>query len=345
MSETRPARWFALTLAASLLAGPLARIGASEYEQKHGPAILRIEGENLQEGRVEIGLSGRLGVTLTVEGPATLEVEKPALVTQSKNWQVRNVGEPEKVSLSDGRLRWRLAASLEPEAKDGLPLQNKPLDLPLQIAPLRYRLEVGTGEWQEAKWKEVTVRVTTTVLRADPSEARDITGPEPIPDAKSPWVPVLRWSGVALVALALVLGALELRRRFAPRIPELPPHEWAVRELARLEGMGLPSHGQAERFHTLASDTIRRYLELRFHLRAPRQTTAEFLDAMRQSPQLEADQRILLREFLERCDLAKFARAEYSVEECRATADMARAFVEQTKPAPPPIPAAQPERA
>ncbi|HMF12209.1 MAG TPA: hypothetical protein VKE94_07880, partial [Gemmataceae bacterium] len=86
----------------------------------------------------------------------------------------------------------------------------------------------------------------------------------------------------------------------------------------------------------LVSDTIRRYLELRFRLRAPRQTTAEFLEAMRQSPNLNADQRTLLRDFLERCDLAKFARAEYSVEECKATAAMARSFVDQTKPAPPP---------
>jgi hypothetical protein len=311
-------------------------IAAGQTEQKQGPAVLSIEGDKMVDGRVEVRLSSFVSVILSVEGPATLEVEpEKGAVTQSKFWQVRNAGDPETVGLPDNRIRWQRTYTVEPMNKG---------DLPLQVAPLRYRPQAGKGDWQSVSWKETTVHVTTTVPRADPSEARDITGPEQIPEANSPWIPVLRWSGVALVALALVLGALELRRRLAPRTPELPPHEWAVRELARLEGMGLPSHGQAERFHTLASDTIRRYLELRFHLRAPRQTTAEFLDAMRQSPQLEANQRVLLREFLERCDLAKFARAEYSVEECRATADMARTFVEQTKPAPPPVAAAQTER-
>src|SRR5262249_36005948 len=119
----------------------------------------------------------------------------------------------------------------------------------------------------------------------------------------------------------------------------------AIRELSRLESMGLPQHGQAERFHTLLSDTVRRYLELRFQLRAPRQTTAEFLDAMRNSPQLDSGQRNLLRDFLERCDLAKFARAEYSTDECRNTADMARLFVDQTKPAPVPAADASAQRA
>jgi len=336
MSEARRRAWFWLVLIAGLFVGPSEAIVASQYEQVHGPALLRVEAENSPDGRIEIRLADRLGVILAVEGPASLAVKEPVVLTTSKHWQVHQLGEPEIEKLRDGRIRWRLSASLEPEAADGLPLQGKPLHLPLQIAPLRYRLDPSKEEWQEAKWKEVTVSVTTTVNKADVSELRDITGPEQLPEAKSPWIPVLNWSGIALVALAILLGLLELKRRLSSPKPELAPHEWAVQELERLEGMGLPEHGQAERFHTLVSDTIRRYLELRFRLRAPRQTTAEFLEAMRQSPNLNADQRTLLRDFLERCDLAKFARAEYSVEECKATAAMARCFVDQTKPAPPP---------
>jgi hypothetical protein len=272
-----------------------------------------------------------LTVTLSVEGALTTEVEwaKPESLTQSKFWTVRSAEEPVTSNLPDNKVRWHRTYILDPQNKG---------DPPLQIAPLRYRLQSGKGEWQTATWKEVLIRVTTTVQQVDPSQLRDITGPEPMPEVKSPWIGVLRWSGAALVALAAVLMYLEWRRRHAKATPALPPHEWAVQELARLESMGLPQHGQAERFHTLASDTIRRYLELRFQLRAPRQTTAEFLEAMREAPQLDAGQRALLRDFLERCDLAKFARAEYSVEECKGTADMARTFVDQTKPTLAPVP-------
>jgi len=322
-------------LAAFVVAGSDQPTAADGHEQKQGPAILRIVGDKMEEGRVEVRLSSLVHVTLTVEGPETLEVEAPAVLTQSKFWKVLRAPQPEKVALPDKRTRWTQQFTLDPENQG---------DLPLQIAPLRHRLEAGKGDWQTAAWKEVPIRVTTTVVRVDPSQLRDITGPEQLPEEKSPWIPVLNWSGIVLVALALLLGAFELKRRLTPPKPELAPHEWAARELDRLDTMSLPQHGQADRFHTLLSDTIRRYLELRFHLRAPRQTTAEFLEAMRQSPNLNADQRNLLREFLERCDLAKFARAEYSVAESHATAAMARTFVEQTKPSPVPAAPATPAR-
>jgi hypothetical protein len=324
MIQISPLRLWAFLLICLGLAMP-AR--AEYYEETQGPAVLRLGGDRLQDGRVEVRLSNFLHVILEVEGPATLQVEKPAVLTQSKFWKVHEASGPEVFDLPDKRVRWRETITLEP-LNQGM--------LPLQIAPLRYRLDAGRSDWQTANWKEATIRVSTSVGRVDPKEARDITGPEAIAEAKSPWTAVLRWSGVALIVLAALLGALEIKRRLAPPKPELAPHEWAAQELDRLERLGLPQHGQAERFHTLVSDTIRRYLELRFRLRAPRQTTAEFLEAMRQAPQLNGDQRGLLRGFLERCDLAKFARAEYSTQECQATADMARTFVEQTKPAPEP---------
>jgi hypothetical protein len=324
MSDARSMKSLAILLAGAFFACP---VRAADYEQKQGPAVLRIEAEKIEDGKIEMRLSDKLRVTLTVEGPGTLEVEKPAVLTPSKSWQVRQLDEPETVALSNGGSSWRQTALIEPDTKG---------ELSLQIAPVRYRPQAGKGEWQTVKWQPVTIHVTTSVVRADPSQARDITPPEDIPEAKSPWKAVLIWTGVAFLVLGAILGALELKRRLSPPRPELAPHEWALRELDRLEALGLPEHGQAERFHTFVSDAIRRYLELRYQLRAPRQTTAEFLEAMRQAPQLSADQRMLLRDFLERCDLAKFARAEYSTAECKATATMARNFVEQTKPTPEP---------
>jgi hypothetical protein len=297
--------------------------------QKQGPATLHVEGDRLEKETLETRLANPLRVRLEVEGPAGLEVEKPANLVASKNWQARDVGDPVMEKLANGGKRWLLSFQVE---------ANNQGDLPLLVAPLRYRLEAGKGDWQSATWKEIPVHVTTTVVGPpDLSQARDITGIEQIPEARPWWTGVMRWVGLAFVVLALILAALEIKRRYVYRAQELAPHEWAERELARLEGLGLPEHGQAERFLTLLSDTVRRYLELRFRLRAPRQTTAEFLDAMRQAPQLTADQRTLLRDFLERCDLAKFARAEFTPEECHTTAGMARTFVEQTRPAPEPV--------
>jgi hypothetical protein len=45
---------------------------------------------------------------------------------------------------------------------------------------------------------------------------------------------------------------------------------------------------------------------------------------------LGAEEKGLLRDYLGRCDLGKFAPVTPSPEECRATAGMARSLIEQT---------------
>lgn len=166
----------------------------------------------------------------------------------------------------------------------------------------------------------------------DLSRLRGITGIEEVPAAPlAPRWPY--WLALSLVISTglVVAGWKVARRRGRAAAPPLPPDLWALAELDRLEAMKLPEAGAVERFHTLLSDVVRSYLERRFDMRAPRQTTIEFLETMRQSPQLTATQQELLRAFLSRCDLAKFARAMPSAEECGATAAMARRFVEQTR--------------
>jgi hypothetical protein len=309
-------------IALGLLAAPAAA-GPDGYEQKQGKAALHLSGGKLENDVPVVALSDHLRLTLSVEGGPNLEVEKLSAVTASKFWEVRRSEEPQTTPLPGGGRRWEQAFILEP-MKNG--------ELVLQVAPLRYREEQGEEAWKTVTWKPVTVRVTTEVASADLKEIRDITGPEPVPPPPSLFG-VLRWVGLGIIGVALLLGGWELRRRFVAPRPEQAPHEWASRELDRIEAMALPQAGHAERFHTLVSDTIRRYIELRFDLHAPRQTTAEFLEATKQSPQLTSAQQGLLRDFLERCDLAKFARAEYSVPECQAALGMARTFVDQTAPA------------
>ena len=111
----------------------------------------------------------------------------------------------------------------------------------------------------------------------------------------------------------------------------LSAHQWALAELDKVEAQRLPEAGQIEQYHTLLSDTVRRYLELRFGLHALRQSTEEFLATVGQASSLSQLQQQLLHDFLQRCDLAKFARAGFSMEECRAVAIMARDIVLQTR--------------
>ncbi len=104
-----------------------------------------------------------------------------------------------------------------------------------------------------------------------------------------------------------------------------------MRELERLRALHLPENGKFERFYTLLANVLRRYLERKFNLPARRRTTAEFLNEVPSIERFSVPQKDFLRTFLAHCDLAKFAGAQTSPEECGKLADEVRAFISATQ--------------
>jgi hypothetical protein len=291
------------------------------FVQVKGQARTTIEGGSVADGTVEVPLSGTLRVTLTLLGGPSLEVAPIKAPVPGDGWVVREpLPAAMKSVLADGQLCWQQTFIIEP---------LKPADVKLSLPPLHYRAAPGDEDWQTVQWDDVAVRVTTEVASADIKDLRDVPPPE-APEGPEPAWPL--WPLGLALALALGLAGLVLwlRCRRPPEAAPPPPHEWAAAELDRVEALDLPAKGEVNRYHTLLSDAVRRYLEMRFQLHAPQQTTGEFLQAVRTAPQLPPAQRDQLRDFLERCDLAKFSGAAPGPEECRATAALARSVVEQT---------------
>jgi hypothetical protein len=118
--------------------------------------------------------------------------------------------------------------------------------------------------------------------------------------------------------------------------PPPPPHERALQALQALLSRHLPEQGDVEPYFVELSEILRRYVEDRFGLRAPEQTTEEFLADLQQTAAgrraIDGAQRDVLREFLGRADLVKFARDEPDVITCVEAADAARTFVVETSP-------------
>ena len=73
------------------------------------------------------------------------------------------------------------------------------------------------------------------------------------------------------------------------------------------------------------------YLENRFSLRAPEQTTEEFLESVTHGDALEVRFVNLLKEFLERSDLVKFAKEQPLPNENEMSLSNAYDFVNGTK--------------
>ncbi len=238
-------------------------------------------------------------LTLTVTGGPLLQVEPPELADPLDAWQAERA---EWCRPDGDRLTWGTTILLR---------QTKPGPAALPDVKVRFRDDPGAA-WEKAEWVDLL------------KTSRDAPPPEFLPPP-SPPLPWLAWAGAAAAAAAVIVVGWGVARRFRRRPQPIPPEQWALRELDRLDEAP-PADPAA--YHTALSDVIRRYLAERHGLPATQRTTAEFLETVRRSGRLPDEQQALLREFLGRCDLAKFAPVGASPEDCRATAGLARALVE-----------------
>ena len=118
------------------------------------------------------------------------------------------------------------------------------------------------------------------------------------------------------------------RSRVQPPAPGRPAHELALEALEELVNLLKPH--ESRRYGIESTSIIRTYIESRFGIRAPMQATEEFLVAASHSNELEPRHRELLKIYLERCDLLKFARSTAAVDELSAIHRSAVDFVTES---------------
>lgn len=153
---------------------------------------------------------------------------------------------------------------------------------------------------------------------------------------RSPWV----WVVPLLLAAACVAGlayAWFRRRRAAPALPAAPrisPDRRALDRLDALAAKGYLESGRHEPYFVELSDIVRHYVEDRFGLHAPEQTTEEFLRAAAKSRLLSDPHQQVTREFLEQSDLVKFARWAPGRDVMERAMEAARRLVLETRLAP-----------
>ena len=142
------------------------------------------------------------------------------------------------------------------------------------------------------------------------------------------------WAMIA--AGVLVLAGIWLWRRARSRRarPLTPAEIQAVQEdaLAELEKLKPLIQAATSRAYAIgASGVVRRYLERRFGIRAPRRSTEEFLHEAQQSEKLDQRHRGHLGKFLAGCDFLKFARGHAEVDELEMLHQAAKTFVSETQ--------------
>ena len=172
----------------------------------------------------------------------------------------------------------------------------------------------------------------TTLTPAASVASPVISSGEDIRDIRQPRVLTTHWFWIVIAAGVIVLIALALALRwwiYHGKYFQMRPHEIALQYLEEARELIDPDHAREYCFEV--SNIIRRYIEERFNIQAPQLTTEEFLHELAASPDaLLASHRVLLGDFLEHCDLAKFAGWYYCRPDLEAMHLSAVEFVRQT---------------
>lgn len=288
-------------------------------QKRHGAVRL-----TLTTDRASLGLAERLRLTLSAEAPSGTELTMPPQTERLGAFTVLRQTASEPATVAPHVQQWRQEYLLEATASGP---QTIP---PLTVA---FRLPDATQEPPPTQIRTDPLAITvTTVLpdQADLTAPKDITPPVAL---LRPGPPLWVWAGIAVLAILGLAGSIwwwfRQQRRQTTRPPR-PAHILALEALRRLRLQDLTTQQRIEEFYMRLSAIVRRYIETRFGLGAPEQTTEEFLAALLTTGGLIAAHRELLSAFLHQCDLVKFARHQPTVDDMQQALASAVAFVEQT---------------
>ena len=291
-----------------------------EQHVVEGDVIVTLAGD-----RRRMGMADQLRLTLSVTAPPDKNVIFPEVFDRLGSFLVNNHFTPEPEMLDPQIREWRQEYLLEVG-------EVGELDVP----PLTVTLS-GEDDTEDAEPLQLTTEPYRVVVTSILPEGADLKKPRDIaPPVELAWrgLPLWAWIVIAAALVLLVLAFLwwqrARRRRLLRGEPSHPAHLLALAALDRLQSDDLIALQRIEEFYVRVSGILRYYIEWRFGLRAPEQTTEEFLDAMLVAGGPIAAHRDLLSAFLAHCDLVKFARHQPAPDDMHNALQRAREFVEQT---------------
>lgn len=234
-----------------------------------------------------------------------------------------------------------LDATLSESNEDSFAPQGRTLHITLTIdalAPGVYEIEpaefVATSaaepDWSYTTTAEPISITVESILNEGDTTLADIKDPiDPPPDYLRIGAYV---AGGVLAAALLAAGIAVIARRRPDVVPEppVPAHVTAINEIDALLAADLIERKRWKAYFGELSGILRRYIEGRFDLHAPTQTTEEFLRDPRMTNMFEAQHDAHVRGLLGQADMVKFAEGAMDAKGARGAAERVRAFVEET---------------
>ncbi|SPD74210.1 conserved exported hypothetical protein [uncultured Desulfobacterium sp.] len=286
---------------------------------ERGPAAV-----SLDVDKKEITIAERLNLSINITVDEDYEVNLPAFGEKLEQFGIVDYHTSQPVLTENNKKRISRSYVLEPF-----------LSGEYTISPMKIKFfKKGDQEDQAHEIETPEVKVTVkSLLPEDMKEVKlnEIKPPVAVPRSYKVWL----WSGaIAVVCIGVAAALIIIMRRRKKDIPTLDakilPHQLAYEELRRLVAEDLPEKGEIKLFYQHISGIIRRYIENRFGIHAPEQTTEEFLAGLESDRSFPSQHKALLNTFLRHCDLVKFAEYQPQAEDIQMTFDSCKAFIEGT---------------
>lgn len=270
----------------------------------------------------KIDLARDFDLTMSVTYPAEVKVSLPDMTSLRGRFQGFSVADGfqrEAVKLPDGRMsreyRWRLVP--EPAAEK------------YRLAPFAVEVRPVIGAEKDVR-SFPTSPIVFPVISLEENVAGDVEiSPKPYWIAPTSRM-ILNWILLAIGAVLVVIGCVFLGKKLhrAAQLHRMSPSERAFVELDELLGRKLTEKGMFKDFYIELTHVVRRYIERSHGIRAPEQTTEEFLAAAKTHPRFTPEVIRNLAAFLKSADLVKFAGMESSSSVADEAVRTARGYIE-----------------
>lgn len=181
-----------------------------------------------------------------------------------------------------------------------------------------------------------SLNITVQLVEVDTAaEIKDIKALWTIPFQWRDYIPHMLIGFAILVAIVVFLYFYMRRRKGLPLFPakmiaQLPPDEEALQMLEKIKREKIWRAGLIKDYYTHLTDTLRHYLERRFHVQALEQTSSETIESLH-SIDINEEARQGLERILKTADMVKFAKGNPIPTENEHCLDLAFTFVNLTK--------------
>jgi hypothetical protein len=284
---------------------------------ERGPITVRLDID-----KKELTIADRLNLTLTALVDEDYDVTLPGFGEKLEQFGIVDYHTSQPELTENNRTRISRSYVLEPFLSGEYTIPAMKISFQKKNSPDSALHEIET--------EALTVNVTSLLPENfEKLTLHDIKPPRNLPRSTTLWV----WAGGLLLFFLAsgIAGFIIIRKRNLAgdqaMVQKISAHQQAFDELQALVSENLVEKGKIKEFYQKISDILRRYIENRFNLRAPEQTTEEFLSHIRTKNDFDDAHKTLLKNFLTHCDLVKFARHQPETEDIQKTFDSCKAFI------------------